>query len=84
LTNKNFGELLQERSKIVIGTIETIELFQDLLVLIEKEIGPIRSHFFRHHQSCGFVYFHDEPTATKAIEFLDGHNLGGVTLKGKL
>lgn len=70
-----------ENSTVVFGPLENLDVFKECLELITTECGPVRSHYFRDYQNCGFVYFHDEQTAVKAKNHFCGYQLKGAPLK---
>jgi len=70
-----------ENTSVVIGMVDTIEKFQELLERIGQTCGPVRSHYYRAYQQCGFIYFHDEETATKTKQNFDGTEFHGQFLK---
>eukprot|EP00299_Pterocystis_sp_00344_P002434 c12745_g1_i1.p1 GENE.c12745_g1_i1~~c12745_g1_i1.p1 ORF type:complete len:451 (-),score=64.25 c12745_g1_i1:66-1229(-) len=65
----------------VVGIIQSHEQFRLLLSLIRERVGDTKSHYFREDQLCGFVYFHDDQTASKCKEIFNGFLFEGVVLR---
>eukprot|EP00300_Choanocystis_sp_HF-7_P033104 c45395_g1_i1.p1 GENE.c45395_g1_i1~~c45395_g1_i1.p1 ORF type:complete len:455 (+),score=95.62 c45395_g1_i1:107-1366(+) len=68
-------------TSVVFGPIESEDAFKDFIELVKTEVGGYRSHFYRGHQNCGFIYFTDEEHAQRAIEVFDGYEFKSTTIK---
>lgn len=78
---KKEGDGRAKNSTLVVGQFESIGEFQELLEKVKTECGDYRKMFYRANQNCGFIYFFDEETTTKAQTLLHGSEFEGRILR---